>query len=48
MEINWKYYNDIKAIMKSINSYETIVIYDVETTGLSKKKDQIIQFSAIR
>lgn len=48
MEINWKYYNDIKAIMKSINSYETIVIYDVETTGLSKKKDRIIQFSAIR
>lgn len=48
MEKNWKYYNDIKTIIKSIESYGNLVIYDVETTGLSKKKDRIIQFSAVR
>ena len=48
MEKNWKYYNDIKAIIKSTESSKSIIIYDVETTGLSKTKDRIIQFSAIR
>jgi DNA polymerase III alpha subunit (gram-positive type) len=45
---DWKYFKDVQAIINILKKYESIVIYDVETTGLNKTKDKIIQFSAIR
>jgi len=44
----WKYYNEVKSILNTINEYKSAVIFDLETTGFSKKNDRIIQFSAIR
>lgn len=48
MENKWKDNTLSREIIALIEKYPSIVIYDTETTGLSKKKDQIIQFSAIR
>lgn len=44
----WKYYNEAKDIIRILNKYDSIVIYDTETTGVKKKKDRILQFSASR
>lgn len=48
MAQKWKNYDEIKSILSKIDLYNSIVVYDVETTGLNKNKDKIIQFSAIR
>lgn len=48
MEKKWKYFDEAKQVVNTLNSYKSVVIYDVETTGLKKNIDKIIQFSAIR
>lgn len=44
----WKYYDEANSTINTLLDYKSIVIYDVETTGLNKKIDKIIQFSGIR
>lgn len=48
MENKWKDNSLSREMLSLVEKYPSIVIYDLETTGLSKKKDKIIQFSAIR
>lgn len=47
MSKEWKYYRDVKGIIKKTESRNSIVFYDLETSGI-RKIDTILQFSAIR
>lgn len=44
----WKDNSKTKEIIEILKKHDSVVIYDLETTGISRKKDRILQFSAIR
>lgn len=46
MNTTWKNHSNIKDIIKILENSENIIVYDTETTGLNKKTDRILQFSA--
>lgn len=44
----WKDNSKTKEIIEILKKHDSVVVYDLETTGISRKKDRILQFSAIR
>ena len=48
MALKWKYYNDVKKVMQLLENHDSIVFYDLETSGMNKKNDRILQFSAVK
>ena len=47
MKNEWKNYTEIQRTIDTIAKYDSIVFYDLETTGI-KKDDRILQFSAVK
>ena len=47
MKNEWKNYTEIKKFIDTVNKYDSIVFYDLETTGIGKT-DRILQFSAVK
>jgi DNA polymerase III alpha subunit (gram-positive type) len=48
MANKWKDHSMTKEICKLLNEDGHVVFFDLETTGISRKKDRILQFAAIR
>lgn len=44
----WKNYAEIRAVIEKLKTRNGITLYDLETTGTSRKKDSILQFSAVK
>lgn len=44
----WKDTRRTKEILSSVENSDSVVFYDLETSGRSSKKDRVLQFAAIR